>query len=298
MYEPNIDYYKGADKNIIKDLLKNVTLYKLYNTIENELKIKPVEESCNESCGAILQRASSDVSKLLELCKGICNIITKAKNINGFCSEKSCSDAFIHMSILLYERVEQITSSDSEINNFYKVLTSIMKTKGSQLENCSIINFNEGKNGFKDMKYLYEFMHICDNIKDEISEELNEKNQLYCTYIKEFFEHYNSIEGNCRSGVKRPIYCNVIDMYTSKLIYTRTLDSIYKKCKFDNIPCDGDSFVKTNFPCLSIKENLFKNELQSDYIKNIVSTLYSAILPFISILGILLIFYKVNMIYF
>ncbi|SCA60845.1 Plasmodium vivax Vir protein, putative [Plasmodium vivax] len=272
MYEPDIDYYEGVDKPQIKDLLKNVTLYKLYNTIENELKIKPVEESCNESCGAILQRASSDVSKLLELCKGICNIISKAKSINGFCSEKSCSDAFIHMSIWLYERVEQITSSDSEIKNFYEVLTSIMQTKGSHLEKCSIINFNKGKNGFKDMKYLYEFLHICDNIKDEISEEQNEKSQLYCTYIKEFFRYYNTIEGNCTAVQNKPIYCNVIDRYKWTLIQTGTLESINNKCNFDKVPCESDTFVKTNCPCLQFKENSFKNQSQSVHSIRIIFT--------------------------
>ncbi|CAI7718651.1 PIR protein [Plasmodium vivax] len=293
MYEPNIDYYRGDDKTKIKDLLKNVSLYKLYNTIENELKIKPVEKSCDETCGAILQRDSSDVPKLLELCKGICNIISKAKSINGFCSEESCSDAFIHMSIWLYERVDQITSSDSEINNFYRALDSIMKTKELELKKCSIINFNEEKSGFKNMKYLYEFLHICGHIKNEISADLSSKNQLYCRYIQEFFKYYNTIEGSCITvRKKKPIYCGVIDKYHSTLIKTGTLGIIYNNCNFDEIPCEPHTSVKTIFPCLKMNESLFKKELQSDYIKNIVSTLYSAILPFISILGILLIFYK------
>ncbi|KMZ96090.1 hypothetical protein PVNG_05999 [Plasmodium vivax North Korean] len=173
-----------------------------------------------------------------------------------------------------------------------------MQTKGSHLEKCSIVNFNEGKKGFKDMKYLFEFLQICDNIKNEISADLSPKDQLYCTYIKEFFEYYNRIKGNCSSVGNGLIYCGVIGKYKSTLIDTGTLDSIYNKCNFEKITCDGDLAVKEFFPCLKMNENLFKNKSQSDYIRNIVNTLYSAILPFISILGILLIFFKVNMIYF
>ncbi|VUZ93225.1 PIR protein [Plasmodium vivax] len=292
MSEPNIDYYVGDDKDKIKGLLKKVTLYKLYNTLENELKIIPEVQICNQECGAKLQGNSSDVSELLKLCKGICNIISKVKNIDGFCSEKSCSRSFIYMNIWLYEHVKKIKASDSVINNFYAALESIMKTYASELKQCNITNYNEYENVFIHMKYLIEFLHIYEDIKNEISADLSAEGQLYCSYIKEFFKYYNKIEGSCPSAGTKPIYCNVIGMYKPTLINARTIDSIYNKCKFDKIPCESDSPVKKDFPCLEIKDNLFKNQSQSGNIRNIASTLNTAILPFISISGISLIFYK------
>ncbi|SCA82227.1 VIR protein [Plasmodium vivax] len=292
MYKPNIDYYEGEDKDQIKDLLKNVTLYKLYNTFEDELKINPELETCNERCNEKIQGNSDEVLKLLKLCKGICNIILKVINKNGTCGESSCSGSFINMNIWLYDHVNKTLASDHEINNFYTVLESIMKIDAPELNQYKITNYNDYKSAFKDMKYLYEFLHMCDNIKNEISSHMSAKDQLYCTYIKEFFKYYNNIKGSCPSEGKKPIYCNVIDKYKPTLIDTHTLDSIYNKCNFEKITCDGDSDVKELFPCLSIKENLFKNESQSGNIRNVVSTLHTAILPFISISGISLIFYK------
>ncbi|CAI7717600.1 PIR protein [Plasmodium vivax] len=292
MSEPIIDYYVGDDKDQIEKLLKTVTLYELYNALENELNVIPVEGSCNQRCDEKIKGDSIYVPHLRKLCIGICNIISKYKNISGFCKAQSCSGSFIYMSIWLYERVSEITSSESEIENFYEALYSIMRTDAPELNEYYITNYNKFKDIFKHMKYLCEFLHIFEDIKNEISADLSAKGQLYCSYIKEFFKYYNSIEGNCTAVKNKPIYCNVIDKYKLTFINNDTLDSIYNNCNFDKIQCEGDSSVKKVFPCLKVKENLIKNESQSDYIKNIVSTLYSAILPSISIFGILLIFYK------
>ncbi|CAI7717558.1 PIR protein [Plasmodium vivax] len=292
MYKPNIDYYEGEDKDQIKDLLKNVTLYKLYNTFERELKNNPEVGTCNERCDEKLRGESKEVLNLLKLCKGFCNIISRVINKNGICRESSCRGSFIYMNIWLHDHVIETSASDPEINNFYTVLESIMKTDAPKLYKYNITNYNNYKNVFKHMKYLSEFLNTCDDIQKEISTNMSEKDQLYCTYIKEFFKYYNNIKGSCPSEGKKPIYCNVIDKYKPTLIDTHTLDSIYNKCNFEKITCDGDSDVKELFPCLSIKENLFKNESQSGNIRNVVSTLHTAILPFISISGISLIFYK------
>ncbi|VUZ99971.1 PIR protein [Plasmodium vivax] len=293
MSEPNIDYYQGKDKDQIKELLKNVKLYELYNTLEQELKKIPKVETCSQRCDEKIKGDSIDIPHLRKLCIGICNIISNVKNIKGFCKGESCNGSLIYMSIWLYERVSKITSSESEINKFYAALYSIMKTNAPKLNEYYITNYNNYKDVFKDMKYLCEFLHIYDDIQKEISTNISAKNQLYCRYIQEFFKYYNTIEGSCITvRKKKPIYCGVIDKYHSTLIKTGTLGIIYNNCNFDEIPCEPHTSVKTIFPCLKMNESLFKKELQSDYIKNIVSTLYSAILPFISILGILLIFYK------
>ncbi|VUZ99972.1 PIR protein [Plasmodium vivax] len=292
MYKPNIDYCEGTDKDQIKDLLKNVTLYKLYNTYECELKNDPAVGTCNEQCDAKLRGESNEVLKLLKLCKGFCNIISRVINKNRICKESSCRGSFIYMNIWLHDHVIETSASDEEINNFYTVLESIMKTDAPELYEYNITNYNKYKSVFKHMKYLSEFLNTCDDIQKEISTNMGAKDQLYCTYIKEFFKYYNKIEGSCPSAGTKPIYCNVIGMYKPTLINARTIDSIYNKCKFDKIPCESDSPVKKDFPCLEIKDNLFKNQSQSGNIRNIASTLNTAILPFISISGISLIFYK------
>ncbi|CAI7717831.1 Plasmodium vivax Vir protein, putative [Plasmodium vivax] len=238
MSEPYIDYCEGDDKNKIKDLLKNVTLYKLYDTFEHELKSNPEFGKCNEQCGAKLKGVSTEESKLLKLCKIICNVILNVIDSNGLYKGLSCSGSNIYMNIWLYEQVKKIKAKDYEINNFYDALVSIMKIRKSELENCSIINFHEKKNEYTNMKYLIEFLHIYEDIQKEITADLSAKDQLYCTYIRDFFKYYNSIEGSCRSTGTRPICCG------------------------------------------------------SGNIRNVVSTLHTAILPSISISGILLIFYK------
>ncbi|KMZ77352.1 hypothetical protein PVIIG_05500 [Plasmodium vivax India VII] len=263
MSEPYIDYCEGDDKNKIKDLLKNVTLYKLYDTFEHELKSNPEFGKCNEQCGGKLKGVSTEESKLLKLCKIICNVILNVIDSNGLYKGLSCSGSNIYMNIWLYEQVKKIKAKDYEINNFYDALVSIMKIRKSELENCSIINFHEKKNEYTNMKYLIEFLHIYEDIQKEITADLSAKDQLYCTYIRDFFKYYNSIEGSCRSTGTRPIYCGVIGKYRSTLIDTGTLNSIYNKCNFDKIPCETDKSVKTNFPCLEIKENSFTNQSQS-----------------------------------
>ncbi|CAI7723135.1 PIR protein [Plasmodium vivax] len=205
---------------------------------------------------------------------------------------ESCSGSIIYMSIWLYEHLSEITASESEIENFYEALYSIMRTDAPELNEHYITNYNKFKDIFKHMKYLCEFLHIYEDIKNEISADLSAEGQLYCSYIKEFFKYYNTIEGNCKSRGNGPIYCTVIDKYKQTFINDDKLDNVYNKCKFDKIPCSKDSAVKVLFPCLQFKENSFKNQSQSGNIGNIASTLNTAILPSISIFGILLIFYK------
>ncbi|KMZ96445.1 hypothetical protein PVNG_05430 [Plasmodium vivax North Korean] len=69
-----------------------------------------------------------------------------------------------------------------------------METKQSELKHCSIINFNNYKNEFMPMKYVSEFMHIYEDIKVKISGNYNLDDQLYCKYIKKFFQYYNEIK--------------------------------------------------------------------------------------------------------
>ncbi|KMZ82421.1 hypothetical protein PVIIG_06051 [Plasmodium vivax India VII] len=239
MIEPNIDYYQDHDKTQIKDLLKTATLYKLYNTLEQESKNFLVEGSCNDRCGEKLNGDSNEGLQLLNLCKGICNIISKVREFDGFCRGSSCRVSFFYFSIWLYEHVQKIKAQNDQINNFYAALKSFMQTKKSELDNSSIINFNEDKNNFMDTKYLLEFLRIYEDIEEKISGNDNLNVKLYCKHIKYFFQYYNKIKENC-NNTPEPLFCNMISMYKTTFITTKYIEKIYEKCKYEPISCNNN----------------------------------------------------------
>ncbi|KMZ76936.1 hypothetical protein PVIIG_06259 [Plasmodium vivax India VII] len=253
MYEPKIEYYKGDNETEIKKLLKTLTLYELYNTFENELNSIPDVPTCNERCGAILKGDSKEGLYLLNLCKVICKIILEVIANNGIYRESPCSGSFIYLNIWLYEHVKKIEAQDSEIDNFYETLDSIRQIRKSVLEKCPIINFNKDKNGFKDMKYLFEFMHMYKDIKDKITKYYNLNDQLYCKHIKSFFQYYNNIKENCKSKTK-PKYCNMISKFKATFITTDNIKEIYDKCKYEATSCKDDIVIKDDLPCLKEKD--------------------------------------------
>ncbi|CAI7718312.1 Plasmodium vivax Vir protein, putative [Plasmodium vivax] len=290
MYKPNIDYYEGDDKDKIKDLLKNVTLYKLYNTFEDELKNDPAVGTCNEQCDAKLLGGSKEMLDLLNLCKSICNIISKVRKINGFCKGSSCMVSFFYLSFWLYEHVEKIKAQVNEINNFYEALDSIMKTKQSELKHCSIINFNKYINEFKPMKYLYEFMHMYKDIKDKITKYYNLNDQLYCKHIKSFFQYYNNIKENCKS-ITKPKYCDMISKIKTTFITENEIKQIYDKCKYEATSCKDDVVITDDLPCLKEKDISTIPEGSGD-IKYILKIIYTASLSGFPVFVLLLILYK------
>ncbi|CAI7718631.1 Plasmodium vivax Vir protein, putative [Plasmodium vivax] len=289
MSEPNIEYYQDeTDKNEISNLLKDLKLYKLYDDFKRELQINVKLESCNQQCSDKLHKSTGEPLNLLNLCKEICNIISKVKNINGFCTEKSCCGSFIYMSIWLYERVKQISASDPEINNFYVALDSIMKTKKSELGECFITNFYKYKNGFIDMKYLCEFMHIYEEIKDKFSGNNNLNDQLYCKHIKYFFEYYNKIKKKCNNKPK-PIFCTMIDKIKTTFTTTDYIKTIYDKCKYEATSCNNNIVATSDIPCLKDISTIPAKRGDINYIVNII---YTATLSAFPIFALLLILYK------
>ncbi|CAG9473067.1 unnamed protein product [Plasmodium vivax] len=253
MYKPNIDYYEGDDKDKIKELLKTVKLYELYNTLEQELKINPNVGTCNQRCSAKLQGGSKEMLDLLNLCKGICNIISKVRDIYGFCSRGSCSTSFMYMSIWLYDHVNEITKSDSEINVFYTALKSIMETKETEFGKDFITNFSIYKKEFLPMKYICEFFHIYIDIMDKISGNYNLEVELYCKHIKKFFQYYNQMKEYCNS-TQKPIYCSTISKLKTTIFDTNKIETIYDKCKYEATSCNNKIVVRDDLPCLKKKD--------------------------------------------
>ncbi|VUZ93904.1 PIR protein [Plasmodium vivax] len=288
MSEPNIDYYVGDDKDKIKELLKTATLYKLYNTLEQELENIPDKITCNEQCGAKLNGGSSEVSELLKLCKVICNIFLNVIDNNGFYKGSSCSSSYIYMNIWLYEHVEKIKAQNDQINNFYEALYSIWQRRKSVLERCPIINFNKNKNGFLDMKYLCEFLDIYYDIKDKISGNYNLDDQLYCKYIKKFFQYYNEIKVNCNTTPK-PIFCTMIDKIKTTFTTTDYIKTIYDKCKYEATSCNNNIVATSDIPCLKDISIIPAGSGDKKYILKIINTASLSVIP---VFVLLLILYK------
>ncbi|KMZ96469.1 hypothetical protein PVNG_06189 [Plasmodium vivax North Korean] len=292
-----INYYISfLDNKICRDLLKTATLYKLYNKLEHELKFNPEVATCNERCSAKLIGDSNEGSRLHNLCKGICNIILKVLNNNGFCNGSSCSGSFIYMNIWLYEHVKKIEAQDYEINKFYMILDSIMKTDASALNQCYITNYNHYNKDFLDMKYLCEFLDIYYDIKDKISEKYNSNDQLYCKHIKNFFQYYNKIKVKCNSTPK-PIFCSMISKIKTSVFNSEHIKSTYDKCKYEPTSCNNNILVTDDLPCLKKKEISTIPEGNGD-IKNILKIIYTASLSVFPVFVLLLILYKVNMYFF
>ncbi|CAG9481944.1 unnamed protein product [Plasmodium vivax] len=288
MIEPNIDYYQDHDKTQIKGLLNTATLYKLYNTLEQELENIPEVSTCNQRCSAKLNGDSSKVSELLKLCKDICNIFLNVIDNNGFYKGSSCSSSYIYMNIWLYEHVKKIEAQDSEIDNFYETLDSIRQIRKSVLEKCPIINFNKDKNGFKDMKYLFEFLHIYDDIKDKISRNYNLNDQLYCKHIKYFFEYYNKIKKKCNNKPK-PIFCTMIDKIKTTFTTTDYIKTIYDKCKYEATSCNNNIVATSDIPCLKDISIIPAGSGDKKYILKIINTASLSVIP---VFVLLLILYK------
>ncbi|KMZ95026.1 hypothetical protein PVMG_06157, partial [Plasmodium vivax Mauritania I] len=254
MSDPDIDYYTNdVHKTEIINLLKEKNLYNLYGKFDKELKSSPKLDICHEQCIKKLPNNEGIEKKLYELCKEICNLLLNYSKIEGFCTEYTCCGNFYYLNIWLYEKIKEISSSVSStlINNFYNALNIIKITETSSVKTCPIINFNSLDTDFKPIKYVYEFLHIFRDIKEEISHNDGSKEKLYCKHIQEFFKYYNKIKKNCtnRSGI---IYCSEINSIP-KSIDRDMINNILSKCHYEETKCENDSSINSVIPCLKDK---------------------------------------------
>ncbi|KMZ95126.1 hypothetical protein PVMG_05955 [Plasmodium vivax Mauritania I] len=197
MEYPDLVYYEDPDdKNEISGLLKQLTLYKFYEKIDNEFKKKDELIHCEE-CKEKIKDIANPKPELLELCKRVCNFILDKENNNYFCNDPSCSSSCSHMKFRLYDHVMNIDESQDNIKNFYEALKSISKKAELKWRKCPLVNFNMSKDEFINFKYLYEFLFNYLDIRHNIYEERNSNKQLYCKYVKFFFRFYNRIKDSC-----------------------------------------------------------------------------------------------------
>ncbi|KMZ83491.1 hypothetical protein PVBG_06348 [Plasmodium vivax Brazil I] len=158
--------------------------------------------------------------------------------------------------IWLYNRVLNITTSKDIINNFYKALDLTPNSDKSLLKKCLTKNFNIENDIFNILKFIYEFLHLYDDIENKISEEYDSNVELYCKHIKENFQNYNSIKKKCTSINNCKCY-NELMYFKEQFSSAEVLKFICDKCRYEKIQCKGDSALSKDIPCLKERENSF-----------------------------------------
>ncbi|KMZ94905.1 hypothetical protein PVMG_05516 [Plasmodium vivax Mauritania I] len=295
MEYPDLEYYENNDgqKEEVRKLLKNLTLYNFYEKIDIEFKNHIESEKCN-TCNEKLSNLANADNELLKLCKAVCNFILNNDNFQKFCEGKSCYSSCSDMKLRLYDRVMKINQHPENIGRFFDAIQSIRKRSDAKLKICDITNFDLKEDDFKYYKYLYEFVSIFFDIRYKISEKSNSIDKLYCKHIKEFFRFFHKTSKNCtnKSTCK---YYNMFNNIKKKLITDDHLIFIYEKCKYEKTDCTPDSNIYDDIPCLKDKEDILKTPIANSDIKNDLNILYTAAIPVISISTIFYIFYKVNM---
>ncbi|CAI7724070.1 PIR protein [Plasmodium vivax] len=292
MEYPDLEYYENNDgqKEEVRKLLKNLTLYNFYEKIDIEFKNHIESEKCN-TCNEKLSNLANADNELLKLCKAVCNFILNNDNFQKFCEGKSCESSCTDVKFRLYDHVIKINEFSPDIKNFYDALNSISKNAKFEMTKCLITNFDQKKDEFRHFKYLYEFLSNFLNIRYKISEKYNYNDKLYCRYIKEFFKFYNSIRKNCTRGSTYK-YCGIFEQIKTKLITNEQLIFIYGKCKYEKTSCTPDSIIYDDIPCLKDKEDIFNIPEANSDLKNGLNILFNAAIPVVSISTIFYIFYK------
>ncbi|KMZ84213.1 hypothetical protein PVBG_02440 [Plasmodium vivax Brazil I] len=259
MVSPDLEYYEDQnDKNQISELLKELSLYKFYEKIDKEFNKKYVITNC-EVCNEKIKVIGNPELQLRKLCIEVCNFILDDENNKYFSNDQSYNSSCNRMRFRLYDHVMKNNVSPDNIKNFYQALESISKRDKSKSSDCPIVNFNVNKDEFINFKYLYEFLFNYMDIRHKISEERNPNTQLYCKYIKIFFQFYNKIKDSCppRSTIK---YCTALEELRNKFITHGEITNVYNKCKYEKTPCKEGTDVSNDIPCLKDKGNGFTTQ--------------------------------------
>ncbi|KMZ95671.1 hypothetical protein PVMG_05815 [Plasmodium vivax Mauritania I] len=294
--EPNLSYYQNdQDKTEVENLLKNLTLYKLYKEIDMKKFKQTNSDDCNV-CDTEIEVTNNSKPNLVKLCREVCNIMLNMGDNDIFCNETSCKDLCNHMKFWIYEHLLNITTDINEVNSFYKPLESIRKSNSAKWEICTV-KLNMDKEDFKKFKNIYDFLYTSKDIIDKISQKSDTDVKLYCKHIKEIVRYYNNIKGNCISGNKYT-YCNTLYKFKSIFTYNNQLDNICNNCKYEKTACTSGSIVE-EIPCLKEKEigpihSMQVNDTANDT-HNVIGIISRIAIFVIPIFGLLSIFYKVNM---
>ncbi|KNA02385.1 hypothetical protein PVNG_01539 [Plasmodium vivax North Korean] len=256
-----------------------------------KLNNQSTSEACNV-CESQIKVASDSKHRLVKLCKDVCSIMLNIDDIGIPCSESSCLDLCNYMKFWIYEHLMKITTAEDEVKIFYKPLESIMKLNSAKWNKCNI-EFYMNNDDFKIFKYIYDFLYIYKDIRDEISEKYETEGKIYCKHVKEFVLYYNSIKGSCPVG-QQCKYNSMLGLFKNMFKRDGELDYVYNNCNYEETACPSGS-IEEDIPCLKEKE--YKSILpmrlgDTDTVISIITPIAIFIIP---IFGLLSIFYKVNM---
>ncbi|SCA83711.1 Plasmodium vivax Vir protein, putative [Plasmodium vivax] len=291
MEYPDLVYYEDGDEKIqISEHLKQLTLYNFFHEIDNEFKKKNESIHC-EKCNEMLNVTENSEPKLLELCKAVCYFILNNNDIEYFCNGSSCNNSCSHMKFRLHDHVMKDYKFSDNIIKFYEALGSISKSANFKLKDCPIGNYNLSKDEFMNFKYLYEFFFNYIDIRNKISKDNDSNKQLYCKYIKNFFQFYNKIKDSCppRSNCK---YYNILEKLKNEFITYNEINNVYDKCNYEKTSCKEGSNLSDDIPCLTEKGNRFTIKISGDNPYNIINILFNVLIYLISILTTFTLLYK------
>ncbi|VUZ99641.1 PIR protein [Plasmodium vivax] len=268
------------------NLLKNLSLYELYEKLDKKSNNPKKPPACN-ACESELKVTSAAKTDLVNLCHGVCNIMLNLGDSDIPCG-KSCLGLCNNIKIWIYEHLLKITTKETEVNRFYESLKTIMKGDETKREICNL-KLNMNNDNFKNFKFFYDFLYISKEIMDNISYKNDAEVKLYCTHIKEFVRYYNTIKGSCTDSECE--YHNMLEKF--KDIFTREvqLDDIYKNCNYEKTTCPSGS-MEEEIPCLQEKEIKPTFSMQFDHKNNVISIISNIAIFIIPIFGLLSIFYK------
>ncbi|KMZ96021.1 hypothetical protein PVNG_06444 [Plasmodium vivax North Korean] len=198
------------------------------------------------------------------------------------------------MILWLYNRVLNITTSEIIIDNFYEALELIAESGTSVLKECFFRNFNLDNDVFNILKFIYEFLYLYADIKNNISGKYDSNVELYCKHIKENFRYYNIIKKKCTIKEECKYHTELMN-FKNQFSKDQVLDFIYKNCRYEKTLCKGDTDLSNDIPCLKKSENSVKITKQDGDANNVIKILYMSLISFSSVMGIFSMFYKVNM---
>ncbi|KMZ95068.1 hypothetical protein PVMG_05595 [Plasmodium vivax Mauritania I] len=278
----------------IVNILKDFTLYNFYNKLHSKVTNATTTDSRCSLCSISLTRLTQEGTKLLELCQKFCYILLNFEEIKTIYENIHSDDLCPFTSYWLYDRVTKIPDFLSFSSSFYLLLTQISKNSNSEIKNCSLENYGTDKNKFTNLKILYEFLHIYDDLEKELdSQEDVSKIQLYCKHIKENFRFYNEVK--CPNNTC--INDKVLQEFKKKFSESNVLELICKKCKYQKTSCKQGSNAEVDVPCLRTKGNPFLFLIFGDDPEHIINVLLNFSLISAPILALFVILFKV-IIYF
>ncbi|VUZ93232.1 PIR protein [Plasmodium vivax] len=285
------EYYENQGDIAKYNLLKNLSLYKLYDKLNQTLPNKSQDAICLQHCNGKLQNLEEGESKLPELCKSVCKVMLTPEDIDIFCSNSVCKRSCLYTNLWLYNHVLNITNSEINIDNFYQALKLIQQRETSALKECSFRNFKLDNDVFNIIKFIYELLYLYDDIKNNISGKYESNDELYCKHIKENFRYYNIIKKKCTIKEECKYHKELMN-FKNQFSKDQVLDFIYKNCRYEKTLCKGDTDLSNDIPCLKKSENSVKITISDGDSNNVIKILYMSLLSFGSVMGILSMFYK------